>query len=149
MTKRPNSDDPFLPSLSSVPSTSAASLIGSDPFASGPVGDNNPFEDAQRPAAPTIFKEIIRQPFQRTREDEITVSIGECVHVITTFDDGWVYVVKVPATGSSRGDNEDLSAESKGFIPIDCLMEQGQDLHAFISAKRVSSDSGGDTFIAI
>ena len=147
--KRPNSDDPFFLSLSAVPSTSAASLIGSDPFASDPVGDNDPFGDAQRPAAPIILKEIIRQPFQRTREDEITVSIGECVHVIKTFDDGWAYVVKVPATDSGRGDNGNLSAESKGLIPIDCLMEHGQDLHAFISAKRVSSDGGGDAIIAM
>jgi hypothetical protein len=147
--KRPNSDDPFFPSLSAVPSISAVSLIGSDPFASDPVCDDNPFEDAQRPAAPTIFKEIVRQPFQRTREDEITVSIGECVHVITTFNDGWAYVVKVPETGPGRGDNEGVLAESKGLIPIDCLMEQGQDLHDFISAKRASSDGGGNTFIAM
>ena len=148
--RRPNSDDSIFSSLPPVPSLpSAAPLIGDDPFASDPFGDNNPFEDPQRAAAPTTLKEIICQPYQRTLEDEVTVSVGEYVHVLTTFDDGWAYVVKVPPTGSGRGDNEDASGGSKGLIPIDCLREPGEDLPASIAAKRVSSYGDEATFTAL
>ena len=148
--RRPNSDDSIFSSLPPVPSPpSAAPLIGDDPFASNPFGDNNPFEDSQCAAAPATLKEIIRRPYQRTLEDEVTVSFGEYVHVLTTFDDGWAYVVKVPPTGSGRGDNEDVSGGSKGLIPIDCLREPSEDLLASIAAKRVSSYSDEATFTAL
>jgi hypothetical protein len=115
-----------------------------DPFAANPFSDNNPFEDRQPPAALTIFppafagKETIRRPFQRTQEDEITVNHGETVCVLTTFDDGWAYVVKVPVMASDGTDDVPDEA-TKGLIPIDCLREPGQDLPTFISAKRLSS----------
>jgi hypothetical protein len=146
---RPNSDDSIFSSLPPVPlSPTAAPLLGYDPFASNPFGDNNPFEDSQRAAAPATLKEIIRRPYQRNLEDEVTVSIGEYVHVLTTFDDGWAYVVKVPPTGSGKGDNENVSGGSKGLIPIHCLREPGEDLCAFIGAKRISSYGAGATFTA-
>ncbi|KIM41179.1 hypothetical protein M413DRAFT_445880 [Hebeloma cylindrosporum] len=151
--KRPDSDDSFFPSLPAIPPTpSAVPLIPSDPFASDPFGDNNPFEDPQRVVAPvlppTAFaeKESIRRPFERTRSDELTVINGEYVRILTTFDDGWAYVVKVPASGS---DGEDASADSKGLIPIDCLREPGQDLPTFIAAKRVSSYGHGGAVTAM
>jgi hypothetical protein len=149
-TRRPNSDDSNFSSLPSVPSSpSVAPLIGDDPFASNPFGDNNPFEDPQCAAAPATLKEIIRRPYQRTLEDEVTVSFGEYVHVLMTFDDGWAYVVKVPPTGLGRGDNEGVSGGSKGLIPIECLREPGVDFPASIAAKRVSGYGDEATFTAL
>ena len=152
--QRPNSDDSFFPSLPAMPPTpSAVPLINNDPFASDPFGDNNPFEDPQRPVVPAIpatafaENESICRPFQRTREDELTVSVGEWVRILITFDDGWAYVVKVPTPGSGGGEKDDASAsENKGLIPIDCLREPGQDLPAFIASKRVSSYGEGGAF---
>jgi hypothetical protein len=148
--KRLQSDEVLIPSLSAVPSTPAVlvPLTNSDPSGSDPFADANPFEDPQRPAVPAIHKEIVRRPFQRTRQDEVTVNIGECVPVLLTFDDGWAYVVKVPEPSSGRGDNEDVSGGSKGLIPIDCLRETGEDL-AFIAAQRISSYGNEATFTAL
>ena len=147
--KRLKNDELLVPSLSAVPSTPAVvPLTNNDPSGSDPFADENPFEDPQRPALPAIHKEIVRRPFQRTRQDEVTVNIGECVHVLLTFDDGWVYVVKVPVPGSGRGDSEDVSGGSKGLIPIDCLREAGGDL-AFIAAQRVSSYGNEAIFTAL
>lgn len=89
-TKRPNSGDILYPAYASVPPTPAAvPLIGDDPFASKPVSnpfrDNNPFEDPQHPAAPTILttafaeEETTHGPFQRTPQDEVTVSTIDCL----------------------------------------------------------------------
>ena len=148
--KRPNSNDSFFHSLPAMPTPSAVALMNDDPFASDPFGDNNPFEDPQRPVATampaTVFaeEEVIRRPFHRIREDELTVSVGEYVRILTTFDDGWAYVVKVPTPGSGGGDKDDDSAfDNKGLIPIDCLRGPGQDLPAFIASKRVSSYGEG------
>ena len=137
--KRFKSDELLVPSLSAVPFTPAVvPLTNNDPFA-----DANPFEDPQRPAVPAIFKEFIRRPFERTRQGEVTVSVGECV---LTFDDGWAYVVKVPAPGSGRRDNEGVSGGSKGLIPIGCLRETGEDPPF---AQRVSSYGNEATFTAM
>ncbi|KIM41178.1 hypothetical protein M413DRAFT_412247 [Hebeloma cylindrosporum] len=150
MMKRPNNFDsissPF-PATPSVPATS--SLIGSDPFASNPLRDNDPFEDPQPDTAPATLREIIHRPYQRASEDEVTVSVGEYVHVLTTFDDGWAYVVKLPPMGSGGGDNEDISGGGKGLIPVDCLMEAGEDSPSFTASKRVSSYEDGPTFHAL
>lgn len=116
-------------------------LIGNDFSVSDPFTDDDPFEDPQRPAVPAILKEIICHPFQRTRQDEVTVSVGECVHVLLTFDDGWVYVVKVPAPGSGGKDNEDVSGGIKGLIPIGCLRE--------IAVQRISSYGNEATFTVL
>jgi hypothetical protein len=81
--RRPNNF--FLPSSGSAP-PSAAPLIRDDPFSSDPFGDNNPLEDFQRAVAPPTLKAIVLQPYQRTLEDEVTVSVGEYVHVLMTFE---------------------------------------------------------------
>jgi hypothetical protein len=147
--KRLKSDELLVPSLSAVPSTPAVvPLTNNDPSGSDPFADANPFEDPQRPAVPAIHKEIVRRPFQHIRQDEVTVNIGESVHVLLTFDDGWAYVVKVPVPGSGRGDSEDVSGGSKGLIPIDCLRETGLDL-VFIAAQRVSSYGNDAIFTAL
>ena len=148
--RRPNSNDSLFSSFPPVPTPPAAvSLIGEDPFASDPFVDNNPFENSQPTAAPAALKDIIRRPYQRVLQDEITVSVGECVHVLTTFDDGWAYVVKVPVPGSGGEDNENVSGGNKGLIPINCLRESDEDLSAFIAAKRLSSYSTEATFTAL
>ena len=144
-----NSDNSIFASLPPVPSPPfAAPLIGNDPFTSDPFADNNPFEGSQPAAAPATLKGVIRRPYQRSLEDEVTVVVGEYVHVLTTFEDGWAYVVKVSPSGSDR-DNEDTSDGSKGLIPIDCLRESDEDLSAFIAAKRLSNYSDGTTFTAL
>ena len=155
--KSPHSDGSSFPSLPAVPPTpSAEPLIRNDPVVSDPFGDNNPFEDPQNALAPVIAptafaeKEIIRRPFQRTLQDELTVNVGEHIRILMTFDDGWAYVVKVPTPGSGGGDKDDASAaDNKGLIPIDCLRGPGQDLPAFIASKRVSSYSERDAISAI
>ena len=84
--KRHGSDDIPHPAFGSVPSTPAAvPLIGDDPFASNPFLVKNPFEDPQHPAAPTVLttafaeEETIHRPFQRTPQDEVTVSMIDCL----------------------------------------------------------------------
>jgi hypothetical protein len=84
--KRPGNDDIPHPALVSVPPTpTAVPLIGDDPFASNPFPVNNPFEDPKHPAAPTVLttafaeEETIHRPFQRTPQDEVTVSTIDCL----------------------------------------------------------------------
>ncbi|KIM41175.1 hypothetical protein M413DRAFT_39966, partial [Hebeloma cylindrosporum] len=110
--------------------------------------DNDPFQDSQSVAAPATVNEIIRRPYQRALEDEVTVSVGEYVHVLMTFEDGWAYVVKVPPAGLGR-DSEDVLGGNKGLIPIDCLREPGEDLPTFIAAKRLSNYGDGETFTVL
>jgi len=102
------------------PAPAVVPLINNDLPESDPFSDNNAFEDPQHGVVPATNKEVIRQPFESTRQDEVTVSIGECVHVLLTFDDEWAYVVKVPAPGSG---GEDVGGGSKGLIPINCFKE--------------------------
>ena len=143
--RRPNSDDSYHPSFPDVPPSPAAFTPSStSSFAENPFSDNNPFEDYQlstvQAITPTIFaeNEVIRRSFYPTRQDELTVNFGESVRILQTFDDGWAHVVKVPATGSD-GNVDVPEGGTQGLIPIDCLREPGQDLPAFISAKRLSS----------
>ncbi|KAH9936127.1 uncharacterized protein B0H18DRAFT_313110 [Fomitopsis serialis] len=70
--------------------------------------------------------ETIRRPFVPAMEDEMGVVPGECVRMLRRFNDGWAYAEKV---GTRR----------KGIIPIDCLRTPGEDLPAFLAAKRLSS----------
>ena len=85
-------------------------------------------------------------------QDEVTVRVGKYVRGLTTFDDGWAYVVKVPPMGLSRGNDEDILGGSKGLIPVDCVREPGEDPPASVAARRVSHGSHGDhgaTFSAL
>ena len=54
---------------------------------------------------------------------------GDAVRVVQPFNDGWAFVEQIQ--GIWKG--------SQGLIPIDCLKESGQDLPAFLAARRVSS----------
>jgi hypothetical protein len=68
----------------------------------------------------------IRRPFQPMLDDELPVTSGDVVHVIQSFDDGWVLARQLQ--GKCQG--------MSGFIPVDCLSEANQ---VFSPAKRVSS----------
>jgi hypothetical protein len=75
--------------------------------------------------------ETVRQPFFPTLDDELAVSPGDAVRILKPFDDGWCLCELVKGEGEG----------SKGLIPIDSLREAGQELPAFLAARRVSSYS--------
>ncbi|TFL04558.1 hypothetical protein BDV98DRAFT_502392 [Pterulicium gracile] len=76
--------------------------------------------------------ERIRRPFVPTLGDEVAVSTGDIVDVQQVFDDGWAYVAV----------QREASEPSVGLIPVDCFREAGEELPAFLAAKRVSSYKG-------
>jgi hypothetical protein len=102
------------------PTNVDASLI-QNPFVDPSLVAPNP-----NPGAEFAAVEVIRRPFAPTLGDELAVEPGESVRVAKVFDDGWAYVEKI---GTDVG----------GLIPIDCMRNAGQDLPAFLAAKRVSS----------
>jgi hypothetical protein len=73
-----------------------------------------------------------------TLHDELSVILGNAVHVVEVFDDGWAYMEKKSG-----------SKPEKGLIPIDCLRESGQDVPAFLAERRVSSNSGSPVGLGI
>ncbi|KAK0202145.1 hypothetical protein DFS33DRAFT_1264943 [Desarmillaria ectypa] len=105
----------------------------------------NPFVDPtaslDRPPSPVPFSDvgIIRRPFDSTLLDEISVYIGDRVHVVKVFGDGWALVEKIPADSPSDKGKQVLP--QAGLIPIDCLREAWQPLPAFLADKGVSSYS--------
>lgn len=70
--------------------------------------------------------ETIRRPFVPAMEDEMGVVPGERVRMLRRFNDGWAYA-------------EQVGTRRRGIIPIDCLRTPGEDLPAFLAAKRLSS----------
>jgi len=86
------------------------------------------------PAAEFAEFEVIRRPFVPTLADELSVEPGDSVRVEKIFDDGWAYVEK-------------LASATAGLIPTDCMRDAGEELPAFLAAKRVSSyhpEAAGD-----
>lgn len=73
--------------------------------------------------------------------------VSECVHVLLTFDDEWVYV-KVRHPVQVEEIAKTFRGGIKGLIPICCLREPGEDL-AFIAAQRISSYGNEATFTAL
>jgi hypothetical protein len=55
-----------------------------------------------------------------TLHNELSVVLGDTVHVVEVFDDRWAYMEKKSG-----------SKPEKGLISIDCLWESGQDVPAF------------------
>jgi hypothetical protein len=108
-----------------------------------PVTPHDPFSDPQveimddtgsdvpsrRYSPQFVDVETIRRPFLPTLDDELSVSPGDAVRVIQSFNDGWAFVERLQGNGQG----------TQGLIPIDCLRENGQELPAFLAAKRVSS----------
>jgi hypothetical protein len=97
----------------------------------------NPFDDPKE--APTFAEiEIVCQPFVPTLHNELSVVLGDAVHVVEVFDDRWAYMEKKSG-----------SKPEKGLIPIDCLRESGQDVPAFLAERRVSSNYGSPVGLGI
>jgi len=126
---------PFSPTASSRMSVIHVSSPTITVRVATPPAIPNPFDDPttdgpQENSAPPSFSEIeiVCRPFMPTLDDELSVALGDAVHIVDVFDDGWAYVEKKSGLKPERG-----------LIPIDCLRETGQDLPAFLAAKRVSS----------
>ncbi|PCH40259.1 hypothetical protein WOLCODRAFT_67614 [Wolfiporia cocos MD-104 SS10] len=79
--------------------------------------------------------ETIRRPFAPALPDEMAVAPGERVRMLRRFDDGWAEAVKLGADPAA-------GAVACGLIPIDCLRMPGEELPAFLAAKRLSSYRG-------
>jgi len=94
-----------------------------DPSSSSPAPSQVEFETF----------ETIHRSFVPTRDNELRVSPGDSVRVLDMFNDGWALAEMVPSSG-----------EGRGLIPIDCLRKLGQELPAFLEAKKVSSYTGYD-----
>ncbi|KAF5336224.1 hypothetical protein D9758_014340 [Tetrapyrgos nigripes] len=94
----------------------------------------NPFLDTKTEFDET---EIIRRPFVPTLDDEMRVSVGERVRIIQVYSDGWSLVER-RAVDDRKGKGTSPEGTVRGLIPVDCFREAGQELPAFLAAKRVS-----------
>ncbi|KAM6494550.1 hypothetical protein JOM56_010911 [Amanita muscaria] len=118
-------------SLTAASPTSTITATGVNPFGD-PVtlAYAAPENEAAASPAPPTFDDVesIQRPFIPTLPDELSVTVGESVRVIQTFDDGWAVA-------------KEITDVVQGFIPIDCLRSSDQELPAFLAQKRVSSYS--------
>ncbi|KAK7462356.1 hypothetical protein VKT23_007957 [Stygiomarasmius scandens] len=95
----------------------------------------NPFSDKNAEFDET---EVIRRPFVPTLEDEMRVSVGERVRIVQVFTDGWALIER-RAVDDKKGKGTTPDAAVRGLIPVDCFREAGQELPAFLAAKKVGS----------
>jgi len=95
----------------------------------------NPFSDKNTEFDET---EVIRRPFVPTLEDEMRVSVGERVRIVQVFTDGWALIER-RAVDDKKGKGTSPDAAVRGLIPVDCFREAGQELPAFLAAKKVGS----------
>jgi hypothetical protein len=93
-----------------------------------PFADSNPFDDPAHPPASasgtSLEVETVRHPFIPQMHDELEVDIGDSVRIVHRFDDGWVFVEKIPGG-------------EQGLIPLNCLLYLGQ--NSTLGGKRMSS----------
>ena len=122
------------PHINAVPSSSAATQPHTDMAIHPSSTSSVSMTSLASVPAPALGQgERIRRPFVPTLGDEVAVSSGDIVDVQQVFDDGWAYVAV-----QREGSNE----PSVGLIPVDCFREAGEELPAFLAAKRVSSYKG-------